>query len=85
MEYANINSEYHEYFSTFNIISMFKIAEDNNDVDIAPVRLTLKAGDAIIADTYGVHGATDLLSGRRVQLGLVYDRRGLSAADKFSG
>lgn len=83
LEFSNINSEYHDYFSMYNIISMFKVSEEDNGVDIKPVRVPLKAGDAIIADTYGIHGATDLLSGRRLQLGLVYESRGLGATDKY--
>ena len=83
LEFSNINSEYHDYYSMYNILSMFKVSEEDNGVDIKPKRICLKAGDAIIADTSGIHGATDLLSGRRVQLGLVYEQRGLGAADKY--
>lgn len=83
LEFSNINSEYHDYYSMYNILSMFKVSEEDNGVDIKPQRICLKAGDAIIADTSGIHGATDLLSGRRVQLGLVYEQRGLGASDKY--
>lgn len=83
LEFSNINSEYHDYYSMYNILSMFKLSEEDNGVDIKPERVCLKAGDAIIADTAGIHGATDLLSGRRVQLGLVYEQRGIGADDKY--
>ena len=37
--------------------------------------LELKAGDAIVTDTRGIHAATSLKKYRRVQLGLVYADR----------
>lgn len=83
LEFSNINSEYHDYFSMYNIISMFKVSEEDNGVDIKPKRVSIKAGDAIIADTHGIHGATDLLSGRRIQLGLTFASRGLGPEDKY--
>lgn len=83
LEFSNINAEYHDYFSMYNILSMFKVSEEDNGVDIKPIRVSLKAGDAIIADTSGIHGATDLISGRRLQLGLVFERRGFGAEDKY--
>ena len=84
LEFSDINSEYHDYFSMYNILSMFKVSEEDNGIDIKPLRITLKAGDAIIADTAGIHGATDLISGRRLQIGLVFERRGLGAEDKYA-
>ena len=84
LEFSNINSEYHDFFSMYNIISMFKVSEEDNGVDIKPMRVPIKAGDAIIADTHGIHGATDLLSGRRLQLGLTYASRGLGPEDKYT-
>ena len=83
LEFSNINSRYHDYFSMYNILSMFKVSEEDNGIDIKPLRIPLKAGDAIIADTAGIHGATDLISGRRLQIGLVFESRGLSAEDKY--
>jgi hypothetical protein len=82
LEFCGLNKKYHDFFNQYNIISLFKVAEENNGVDIEPIRIALKAGDAIIVDTSGIHGATDLISGRRVQLGLVFEQRGFGATDK---
>ena len=41
-------------------------------------------GDIIITDTNGVHAATNLKSGRRIQLGLVFAIRGYSGEDLTS-
>ena len=72
------------HFNNYNILSMFKVAEGDKGINIIPERLPLKAGDCIIVDTSGIHGATDLLEGRRVQLGLVYEQKGFGAIDTFS-
>jgi ectoine hydroxylase-related dioxygenase (phytanoyl-CoA dioxygenase family) len=82
LEFCGLNKKYHDFFNQYNIISMFKVAEEDNGVNIEPQRIALKAGDAIIVDTAGIHGATDLISGRRVQLGLVFEQRGFGATDK---
>ncbi len=83
LEFSGANSQYHDFFSMYNIISLFKVAEEENGVDIKPERVVLKAGDAIIADTCGVHGATNIIEGRRLQLGLTYASRGSGAEDKY--
>lgn len=84
LEFLGLNKKYHDFFNQYNIISMFKVAEEDNGVNIEPLRISLKAGDAIIVDTAGIHGATDLISGRRVQLGLSFEQRGFGATDKAS-
>lgn len=76
LEYTHLNKKYEDSFASFSHIGMFKIAEKFPEYNIKPQIVTLKAGDVIIADTNGMHAATNLLEGRRVQLGLVYGMRG---------
>ena len=44
----------------------------------------MKAGDAIIADTRGIHAATALNKGKRVQLGLVYADREYDMSNDYN-
>ena len=84
LEFCGLNKKYHDHFNNYNILSMFKLAEQGNVGNIKPERIPLKAGDCIIVDTSGIHGATDLVEGRRVQLGMVYEQKGFGATDTFS-
>lgn len=83
LDYAGVSREYYDYFSTYNPISMMRMVDEGLLSNVKPERLSLKAGQAIMADTSGIHGATNLLSGRRVQLGMVFEQRGYGAADTF--
>tara|TARA_B100000965_G_scaffold28469_1_gene21087 strand:- start:5582 stop:6658 length:1077 start_codon:yes stop_codon:yes gene_type:complete len=74
MHFSHHNNKYHDSFAAFNYMGMFKFAESENSY-FEPVTVELKAGDAIITDTRGIHAATSLKKGRRVQLGLVYADR----------
>ena len=74
MHFSHHNEKYYDSFAAFNHMGMFKFAESENSY-FKPVNIELKAGDAIIADTRGIHAATSLKKGRRVQLGLVYADR----------
>ena len=74
MTFAKHNSRYHDTFQTFSHMGMYKFAESENSY-FEPVTVEIKAGDAIITDTRGIHAATILKKGQRVQLGLGYGDR----------
>ena len=74
LAFSGHNKKFYDEFSSFNYMGMLKLSEENYG-SFSPEIVTLKAGDAIITDTRGIHAATNLNSGRRVQLGLVYSDR----------
>lgn len=81
LEFCGLNKRFYDHFNNYNILSMFRLAEEDNGINITAERIPLKAGDCIIVDTSGIHAATDLLEGRRVQLGLVFEQKGFGAMD----
>tara|TARA_B110000259_G_scaffold188479_1_gene247944 strand:- start:5276 stop:6370 length:1095 start_codon:yes stop_codon:yes gene_type:complete len=74
LAFSGHNKKFYDEFSSFNFMGMLKLSEDSYK-SFSPDIVTLKAGDAIIADTRGIHAATNLNKGRRVQFGLVYSDR----------
>lgn len=79
LEYSGYNSKYYDFHNSYSNLGMYRLCEEYPDFGWEPVEVPLRRGDAIIADTHGVHGATNLIEGRRLQLGLVYDCRGFDA------
>ncbi len=76
IEFSQHSKKYSVGYGNYGLIGMFKAAENFPDLKIKPKLLPLNAGDIIITDTNGVHAATNLKSGRRIQLGLVFAIRG---------
>jgi len=81
LEFTQHNKKYYDLYSFYNHIGMFKLSEKYPELKIKPKTVTLKAGDVIIANTNGIHGASNLIKGRRIQLGLVYGMRGHDIGD----
>ena len=81
LEFTQFNKKWFDFHSFYGHIGLFKAAEQFPQFNIKPEIVTVKAGDVIIADTSGMHAATNLIDGRRVQLGLVYSMRGYDIGD----
>ena len=76
LEFTQQNKKYYDMYSSYGHIGMFKLSEKYPELKIKPKTVTVKAGEIIIANTNGIHGASNLVKGRRIQLGLVYGTRG---------
>ena len=74
LAFSGHNKKFYDEFNSYNYMGMLKLTEDNYE-SFSPEIVPLNAGDAIITDTRGVHAATNLKKGRRVQIGQVYSDR----------
>ena len=74
--FSNYNLGYVSNFHNYSPIAMEKMAKRYPELSSGEQRVTLKKGDLIIADTRGVHGASILNKGCRLQLGSTYAQLG---------
>ena len=81
IEYSQHNKKFSLGYGNYGLLSVFKTSENFPELKIKPKLVPSKAGDVIITDTNGIHAATNLISGRRVQLGLVFGIRGFHGGD----
>lgn len=81
IEYSQHNKKYSLGYGNYGLLSIFKTSENFPELKIKPKLVPSKAGDIIITDTNGIHAATNLISGRRIQLGLVFGVRGYHGGD----
>ena len=70
LEFSQYNKKHHAFYNVVGPSEMARLATDFPDMSSFVTEVTGKAGDIIIAETYGVHGGSILKKDYRLQLAM---------------